>query len=61
MPEFWQEMKVLINGVAYIIHTEEFETFRCGKKITTVVLRNSGTEICVTTSGNWRELLGVEG
>jgi hypothetical protein len=54
-------MQVVINGVAYTIHTEEFETFRCGKKITTVVLRNSGTEICVTTSGYWRKLLGVEG
>ena len=53
-------MQVVVNGVAYTVHTEEFETFRCGKTITTVVLRNSGTEICVTTSGNWRELLGVE-
>lgn len=51
--------EVTINGNIYQVHSESSEKFRCGKTSTTVILRKPDTEIEITTSGDWRQLMGV--
>lgn len=53
-------MQVEINGHVYTVHSEESQTFRCGKTVTSVTLRKEDTEIETTTSGDWKQLLGVK-
>lgn len=55
-------MIVEIQGVAYTVKSLEQQSFRCGKIITSVILRSQAgdTEISMDTAGNWLELLGVK-
>ena len=52
-------MQVVIQGFVFTVYSEEAETFRCGKTITTVVLRKDDTEIKVSTAGDWKTLLSA--
>lgn len=50
----------LVAGVLYRVHSVDVQAFRCGKVATTVVLRDGDTEIVVTTTGDWKKVLGIE-
>lgn len=50
-----------VNYSKYRLISKESETFRCGKTVTTVVLRELGgdSELTITTSKEWKQVLGA--
>lgn len=55
-------MVVEIQGLHYTVATCESQTFRCGKTVTTVVLRSleGDTEISLDTAKDWMKILGAK-
>lgn len=51
---------VKIGEVKFTVLSEDSQTFRCGKTVTTVRLRSHDTEIEVVTSKDWVQVLGAE-